>query len=44
VWAEPDGSIHARLTTDGLTTITAARDQTLAAFAARLDAVTADLG
>ena len=42
VWAEPDGSIHARLTTDGLTTITVGRDKTLAAFAAWLDAITAD--
>jgi len=43
VWAEDDGSIHARMTADGLTTIVSGRDRTLAAFAAWLDAVTADL-
>ena len=43
VWAEADGSIHARFTTNDLTTVLVGRDKTLAAFAAWLDAITADL-
>ena len=43
VWAGADGSIRARLTADDLSTITIGRDKTLAAFAAWLDAATADV-
>jgi hypothetical protein len=43
VWAGDDGSIHARLTTQDLTTVTVGRDRTLAAIAAWLDALTADI-
>jgi len=43
VWAEADNSIHARLTTNNLTTVLVGRDKALAAFAAWLDAITAEL-